>query len=154
MAPITYLSITEVAEVLGLGPATIRTYRSAGRLPEPDAIIGSTPGWCRDTIEAWHAARLPAAEPGVDLTGMLSMREIAERLGIEANTLRSYRSDGRLPEPDAMLGMAPRWRPETIDTWHANRPGRGVGGGRPRKNASLEVPVVMGLSETARGSLE
>ena len=40
----------------------------------------------------------------------------------------------KLPEPDATIGRTRGWLPETIDEWNAQRPGRGVGGGRPRKN--------------------
>lgn len=39
----------------------------------------------------------------------------------------------RLPEPGAMIGSTRGWLLETIDRWNAARPGRGVGGGRPRK---------------------
>lgn len=39
-----------------------------------------------------------------------------------------------LPEPDALIGATRGWLPETIDRWNAARPGRGVGGGRPRKH--------------------
>lgn len=59
----------------------------------------------------------------------LSMTEVAERLGITKGALARY----RLPEPDAMVGRARGWLPSTIDEWNAARPGRGVGGGRPRK---------------------
>ena len=38
------------------------------------------------------------------------------------------------PQPDATIGRTRGWLPETIDRWNASRPGRGVGGGRPRKN--------------------
>ncbi len=38
------------------------------------------------------------------------------------------------PEPDAAIGRTRGWLPDTIDRWNASRPGRGVGGGRPRKN--------------------
>ena len=40
----------------------------------------------------------------------------------------------KLPEPDVLIGRTRGWLPETIDEWNARRPGRGVGGGRPRKN--------------------
>lgn len=69
------------------------------------------------------------------MTTYLTMTDIAARLGIEPGTVRKYRSSGRLPEPDIMLGATPGWLPATIDTWATSRPGRGVGGGRPRKPA-------------------
>ena len=55
---------------------------------------------------------------------------MAERLGITKGALARY----RLPEADVTVGNARGWLPETIDEWNAKRPGRGVGGGRPRKN--------------------
>ncbi|KAA8828303.1 hypothetical protein [Bifidobacterium tissieri] len=55
--------------------------------------------------------------------------DVARRLGISTAAVASY----RLPDPDAMIGRTRGWLPETIDEWNANRPGRGVGGGRPRK---------------------
>ena len=45
-------------------------------------------------------------------------------------TINSY----NLPEPDALIGATRGWLPDTIDRRNAARPGRGVGGGRPRKH--------------------
>jgi len=50
------LSMREVAERSGLAEQTIRVYRSRGTLPEPDQMIGSTPGWLEATIDPWIAA--------------------------------------------------------------------------------------------------
>ncbi|QAY32575.1 hypothetical protein ESN35_03370 [Bifidobacterium pullorum subsp. gallinarum] len=63
-------------------------------------------------------------------TRYLSLTEVARRLGITTGALAGY----RLPEPDALIGRTRGWLPETIDEWNAARPGRGVGGGRPRKH--------------------
>ncbi|WP_344968237.1 hypothetical protein [Salinactinospora qingdaonensis] len=41
---------------------------------------------------------------------------------------------GDFPPPDQTFGRSPVWLPETIDRWATNRPGRGTGGGRPRKH--------------------
>ena len=60
----------------------------------------------------------------------LSMTEVAQRLGITKGALARY----KLPDPDALVGKARGWLPSTIDEWNAKRPGRGVGGGRPRKH--------------------
>lgn len=59
----------------------------------------------------------------------LGVKQVAERLGITQGALLSL----SLPEPDALTGRTRGWLPETIDEWNAARPGRGVGGGRPRK---------------------
>ena len=61
-------------------------------------------------------------------TRYLSLTEVARRLGITTGALAGY----KLPEPDALIGRTRGWLPETIDEWNAARPGRGVGGGRPR----------------------
>nr|BFF07593.1 hypothetical protein GCM10023233_25620 [Brevibacterium otitidis] len=46
-------SVSEVAELLEVQPATLSRYK----LPEPDALIGRTRGWRRETIVEWNASR-------------------------------------------------------------------------------------------------
>lgn len=48
-----YLSRAEFAERIGVLTGTLSRYK----LPEPDAMIGSTRGWTAETIDAWNAAR-------------------------------------------------------------------------------------------------
>ena len=60
----------------------------------------------------------------------LSVTDVSKRLGISTAAVSAY----KLPQPDATIGRTRGWLPETIDRWNASRPGRGVGGGRPRKN--------------------
>lgn len=50
---IVYLSRKEFAERIGVAPDTLGRYK----LPEPDAMIGTTKGWLPTTIEEWNAAR-------------------------------------------------------------------------------------------------
>lgn len=50
---IHYLSLAEVAERIGVQPATLSRYR----LPEPDAVIGGRRGWTPATIDLWNANR-------------------------------------------------------------------------------------------------
>lgn len=40
---------------------------------------------------------------------------------------------GDLPPPDRTFGRSPVWVSQTIDAWARSRPGRGAGGGRPKK---------------------
>lgn len=63
-------------------------------------------------------------------TEYLGVKQVADRLGITPGGLLNL----KLPEPDVLIGRTRGWLPETIDEWNARRPGRGVGGGRPRKN--------------------
>ena len=58
----------------------------------------------------------------------LSGTEVAARIGVTTGTLSRY----KLPAPDAMIGSTRGWHPETIDVWHANRPGKGWRGSRPK----------------------
>ncbi|PLS26020.1 hypothetical protein [Bifidobacterium parmae] len=64
----------------------------------------------------------------------LSLTEVAEKLGITKGALAQY----KLPEADVTVGRARGWSETTIDEWNAARPGRGVGGGRPRKNKTRD----------------
>ena len=72
-------------------------------------------------------------------TEYLGVTDVAKRLGISTAAVSAY----KLPEPDATIGRTRGWLPDTIDRWNASRPGRGVGGGRPRKNKteSPEQPL-------------
>ena len=44
--------------------------------------------------------------------------------------------EGATRDPAVQCGRTRGWLPETIDRWNAARPGRGVGGGRPRKRSN------------------
>lgn len=59
----------------------------------------------------------------------LSRSEFAERIGVKPASMGRY----KLPEPDAMIGDVRGWTTETIDAWHADRPGKGAGAGRKPK---------------------
>ena len=48
-----YLSQKQIADMLGVAQGTITRYRQHGRLPTPDARIGTIPGWHPATIESW-----------------------------------------------------------------------------------------------------
>jgi len=52
-----------------------------------------------------------------------SYTEIAAHIGVKPETVKSYRRQGILPEPDVVtiLGQ-PRWYATTIRAWSARRP--------------------------------
>lgn len=71
-----YLSYREISERVNLSVATLRTlyYRAQKNrakgivrdadMPEADEVIGGTPGWLPETIDAWRArARKPGRPP-------------------------------------------------------------------------------------------
>lgn len=58
---------------------------------------------------------------------LIGYREMAERAGVTASTLRRYRSQGRMPPPDDdSVPDRPRWRLSTFEAWMRDRPGRGA----------------------------
>lgn len=81
----------------------------------------------------------------------LSSSEFAARIGIAPATLKSY---SHLPEIDALTGTVRGWLPETVDAWHAGRPGHG---GRlkavavPSWNPAPPVPFTSGLATASAG---
>lgn len=64
----------------------------------------------------------------------MTAAEVADRLGVAVSTVYAYRRDKILPEP-VMIGRTPTWDRDVIEAWELTRPGRGAGGGRPRKQA-------------------
>ena len=58
---IHYLSVSGVAQRLGIAVSTATTYLRDKRLPPPDAIVGEPPahkyGWLPETIDTWNATR-------------------------------------------------------------------------------------------------
>lgn len=67
---------------------------------------------------------------------MWGVAQAASHCGVQPGTWRDYVARGFAPAPDDPDDGAPpqrrrpRWRPETVKTWHTGRPGHG---GRPRK---------------------
>lgn len=66
---------------------------------------------------------------------LLDSAALAALLGVERSTISQYRRRRTLPDPDVVVGRSPAWRRSTIEAWRLSRPGRGAGGGRPRKEA-------------------
>lgn len=66
---------------------------------------------------------------------LLDSRAVAALLGVRPGTISQYRRRRTLPAPDVVVGRSPAWYAATIEAWRATRPGRGAGGGRPRKDA-------------------
>jgi predicted DNA-binding transcriptional regulator AlpA len=70
------------------------------------------------------------------MTAYLDMAAVAHMLGVDPRSVSRYRvRDPTFPPPDITLGRSPGWHPHTIKAWQASRPGRGAGGGRPRKKS-------------------
>ncbi|MFD7918320.1 MerR family DNA-binding transcriptional regulator [Streptomyces sp. NPDC059740] len=52
-----------------------------------------------------------------------SYKEIAAHIGVQPDTVRSYRKHGLLPPPDLRKGGRPYWYADTIRHWVTQRPG-------------------------------
>ncbi len=65
------------------------------------------------------------------MSNLLTMREVAELLGVDYGTIRTYRSKGLLPAPTKIVGIQtqprPLWDPQTLEEWNSRRPGQGRG---------------------------
>jgi predicted DNA-binding transcriptional regulator AlpA len=64
---------------------------------------------------------------------ILDRAAVAARVGVAAKSVTRYWERGQMPQPDGWVSGRPWWYETTIEEWLANRPGRGAGGGRPRK---------------------
>ena len=93
-------------------------------------IMADKPGRSHSSVGHGRSAMEYSSDP-VREEQQKFTAEVAGRLGVKTGALATY----KLPEPDATIGRTRGWLPDTIDQWNTQRPGRGVGGGRPRKHA-------------------
>lgn len=70
------------------------------------------------------ASHQPAPDPSVE---WWTTSDVAAYLGLQVETVSSYRLRGQMPEPDLVLGRTHVWHPSTIMVWHRDRPRPGVG---------------------------
>lgn len=76
---------------------------------------------------------------------LLSLADIAEQYALALTTVRTYNGkaavarrngtagDHDFPAPADRIGNSPLFDAEAVRDWFDHRPGRGAGGGRPRK---------------------
>ncbi|QGJ93478.1 excise [Arthrobacter phage Mufasa8] len=55
-----------------------------------------------------------------------SLKELADKTGIEYNTLRQWKNRGKLPEPTFHFGQSPAWSGKPIEEWLASNPKPGA----------------------------
>ena len=56
---------------------------------------------------------------------MLTLRDIAQFLGVEYRTIQKWRAEGVLPPADFAMGRVVRWRRATVEAFIADRAGMG-----------------------------
>lgn len=52
---------------------------------------------------------------------LLTTEDIAALLGVERDTVSSYKSRGQMPAPDQQYGRTPLWKHSTIQSWIKTR---------------------------------
>ena len=52
---------------------------------------------------------------------MVTLKDICDMTTLTRETVYVYKSTGRLPAPDGMVGYTPVWRRSTIEDWETNR---------------------------------
>lgn len=79
---------------------------------------------------------------------LLSISAIAAAFGLAETTVRTYNGQAAqrrragtagphdFPAPVDRIGNSPLFDPAAVRDWFDHRPGRGAGGGRPRKRAA------------------
>ena len=72
--------------------------------------------------EALPAAPFDPPDPR-EFERLLSVQDLADRLGVDPKTVRRWRRDRVLPEA-LVVGGVVRWRPAMIDAWLASRGGQ------------------------------
>lgn len=84
----------------------------------PDPALVNPDRWWRRQVNAWVGARGAALRADPDV---LFGRDIPEVTGLAADTVRRYRWEGRLPEPDGLHCGRPWWHRLTISHWDEMR---------------------------------
>lgn len=100
-------------------------------------------------VRLWDAEQIRAAAAGTPIPDLpadpapedlFDAAEVCTRFGLDPSTLTHYVADGYAPPPDERIHGIRFWCRSTLDRWAVSRPGRGAGGGRPRKTP--RVPQV------------
>lgn len=51
---------------------------------------------------------------------LVTLKEIAESLGLSPSTVSAYRARGRMPAPDLQYGRTPLWKVSTVRAWRSD----------------------------------
>lgn len=60
--PVELWTYAQIGELTGITAGTLRVWRSRGKLPEPDFLVGEWPAWKEATVRDWWAKREGIAE--------------------------------------------------------------------------------------------
>ncbi|GLY80509.1 hypothetical protein [Actinoallomurus iriomotensis] len=123
------------ARILGIA---YKTFRNTRVVTDPAFPAPVNPGrrkllYDEEQVRAYAAEKpLPELPTGEHPDDLLDDQEAADVLRVAYATIRADRRAGRLPEHVDVLGV-PHYRRADLERVPTEmRPGRGVGGGRPR----------------------
>lgn len=52
---------------------------------------------------------------------LLTRKQVAAMCGLSMSTIKAYRRDGEMPEPDVVYERTPLWREATIRQWREGK---------------------------------
>lgn len=118
-------------EMIGESDPDRRTalYRHLQRTLLGRALVPADPLETESTM--WVEIRDPSTRQPI-LEPVMTRGIVAERAGVEPDTIGVYVSRGTIPAPDARVGDVEAWRESTVTAWLASRRGPG----RPRKTTA------------------
>lgn len=126
-------------------PATNRPPPANRTRTAPHARHAAAPAANLVSMSHDESAR-PDAPPPRRPREYLDMAGVGAWFGVPGTTVSQwryrYRETHPIPEPDVIVGRIPGWDPSREQEWRqweAGRPGRGAGGGRPRKNKAPQA---------------
>ena len=90
----------------------------------------------QNVVAMFHRAQAQQAGLFVPQHDRLTTAEVAVLCGWKPRTVAQNVSRGRMPPPSGHFGRTPWWDRAVIVAWLEQRPGRGAGGGRPRKTTT------------------
>ncbi|MBA9005982.1 hypothetical protein [Thermomonospora cellulosilytica] len=131
--------VVDAAGAAAMGGMSLQTFRNKRIAAQPAFPQPVNPGRRTALYDAeqvaayWSGDPMPVLPKGEHETDLLDDLDIAAVRGVKYATVRKERAEGRLVGWVEVCGVLHMPRRE-LNRQLAERPGRGVGGGRPRKN--------------------
>jgi predicted site-specific integrase-resolvase len=108
----------EAAELLDVELPRITRWRLGGRMPEPVALLASTPVWRRDDVLAMKNGKQTSRSDEVELMGT---SEAAKVLNVNKSQISRWLRKGKFPPPRARLAAGPVWTAQQIRFFRTTR---------------------------------
>ncbi|MGW0937794.1 helix-turn-helix transcriptional regulator [Streptomyces sp. NPDC002666] len=127
------LGHAEIADLFGVARQTSQKWRVDGTLAKPDVVASGNPYWLLDTVLRLdgHARRQATAErldqyrssirrgcrieDPAALPTIVGIKEVAQLLGVDQQTVSRWRNRKQIVEADLVLSRSPLWLLDTIE---------------------------------------